>query len=355
MKSKVLVTGGTALLVLVSAGGVVLFGGEEKKGTPAAKERRSVTVSGVMEPFEQTKVFARLAGTVRRVRVDLGDRVQKGQVLAELDVPEVEASLKLKQAMVAQAEAEVEKEGQAAKAAVALLDLDKAQVREVEAALKRARADEQYRKADYDRMQKLVRAKAVSVDTFRERRQQWEASRAAVAHAAAKLEAVKATLKKGKAMSQMARATIQVAKARLEVARADLGRVSALLQAAQVRAPFEGIVTRRLACLGDVTGTAPGRRGQPLFSVARVASLRVTFAVPEAAATRLHKGTPAVVHVRALGKKITGKVTRTAGVLDPKTQTLRAEIDLPNPKGQLLPGMSVTVTVTLEAPLKSER
>jgi multidrug efflux pump subunit AcrA (membrane-fusion protein) len=355
MKSKVLVTGGTALLVLVSAGGVVLFGGEEKKGEPAAQKRRTLTVSGVMEPFEQTKVFARLAGTVRRVRVDLGDRVQKGQVLAELDVPEVGASLKLKQALVAQAEAEVEKEGQAAKAAVALLDLDKAQVREAEAALKHARADAQFRKADYDRMQRLVRDKAVSVNTYRERRQKWEASQAAVAQAAAKLEAVKAALKKGKAMGQLARATIQVAKARLEVARADLGRVSALLQAAQVRAPFDGIVTRRLACLGDVTGTAPGRRGQPLFSVARVDSLRVTFAVPEAAATRLHKGTPAVIDVRVLGKKLTGKVTRTAGIIDPKTQTLRAEIDLPNPKGQLLPGMSVTVTVTLEAPLKSER
>src|SRR5205807_8689854 len=85
------------------------------------------------------------------------------------------------------------------------------------------------------------------------------------------------------------------------------------------------------------------------FVVARTDPVRVAVQVPEADAVRVSKGAGVVVRIPALEQQFEGKVTRVAGVFDPRTGTLRAEIDLPNPTDSLRPGMFATVTVAVEA------
>ena len=106
-----------------------------QKGAP-----RTVELPGQVEAAEQTKLHAKIAGFVEKVHVDIGDRVKKGQVLAELSVPEIEAELRQKEALIAQAEAEVELARRALQVAAASLVLSTAQVQETESASKRAQA-----------------------------------------------------------------------------------------------------------------------------------------------------------------------------------------------------------------------
>jgi multidrug efflux pump subunit AcrA (membrane-fusion protein) len=109
------------------------------------------------------------------------------------------------------------------------------------------------------------------------------------------------------------------------------------------------VVIRRTADPGVVAGPPAGDRTEPLLVVASLDPVRVVVAVPESAAVRLGRGARAVVRVEALGgRRLEGKVSRTARALDPRARTLRAEIDLPNPAGRLPPGLLVTVTLTLE-------
>jgi RND family efflux transporter MFP subunit len=123
--------------------------------------------------------------------------------------------------------------------------------------------------------------------------------------------------------------------------------VEALLHYARIVAPFAGVVTHRSVNTGDFAAPPRGR-ATPLFTVARVDMVRVVVAVPDTAAPRVHAGTEVSIKVDVLpGQAFKGKVARTAGVLDTAKRRLRAEIDLPNPDGKLLPGMATTVTLHL--------
>jgi hypothetical protein len=169
-----------------------------------------------------------------------------------------------------------------------------------------------------------------------------------VTQAAAKLETAAAGVKERAARRELAQAEVKVAEARLLAARADVQRTEALLQFAQLRAPFDGVVTRRAVDVGAFVGQ-PGGKGTALFEVVRFDRVRIVVQVPEADALLVRQGTRAVIRVRGLaGRAFEGKVTRTAPTLDPQSRTLRAEIDLPNPKEELRPGMFATVALTVE-------
>jgi multidrug efflux pump subunit AcrA (membrane-fusion protein) len=319
-----------------------------------AAKRRTIELPGQVEPSEQTSLYASVSGAVQTVHADIGDRVKKGQVLAELSVPQISEELKRRQALLAQAEAEVEQAQAAVRATEAALVSAKAQVRETEAGLKSAQAGAARHKAQFERLEK--QAQVIDKETLAEARHQLGAAVAAVQGAEAKVRAVEATQTEGAARRAKAEAGLKVARALLEVARVDVQRVQVLRGHAQVRAPFDGVVSRRGATTGMLTG--PARRGDmgPLFVVVRTGPVRVAVQVPESAATVVRAGDRVMVRVPALKQELAAKVTRTAGALDPRTRTLRAEIDLPNAEGKLLPGMYVTVALTVagEGPKKEE-
>ena len=148
-------------------------------------------------------------------------------------------------------------------------------------------------------------------------------------------------------MLDKARADVTAASAGIQVARSDARHTQALRAYASIAAPYDGVITRRNVDVGDLT--QPGSQGPPLFTMARDDLVRIIVSVPEMYATAVNPGNPVLIRLQALaGKEIEGKVARTSWSLDPRTRTLRTEIDIPNPSGTLRPGLYVNATIIVE-------
>jgi RND family efflux transporter MFP subunit len=151
---------------------------------------------------------------------------------------------------------------------------------------------------------------------------------------------------------EKARADVTAARAHVDVAKADRDYAQTMLDYAQLRAPYDGVVTRRIVSEGDfVQPAGTGARGQPLYVVQQIDPVRVFVNVPGADALWLRDGDPVSFRLQGAGGELfTGKVTRNARALDPQARTLRTEIDVPNPRGKLLPGMYVQATIIVKHP-----
>ncbi|HJZ57965.1 MAG TPA: efflux RND transporter periplasmic adaptor subunit [Gemmataceae bacterium] len=324
--------------------------------------KRVVEQPGTVQAFEETALFAKLPGYVGVIaddphkkdrpphdrQIDIGSRVKKDQVLAELTVPELEQELKQKQALVEQAEAEVVQAEKALAAAGAAVESAKALVTEAEAGVERAQAVYERWQLEVNRVSKLVTG-GVDTNQVRDETQlQLKAAGSARNEANAKVISAQAAVTKAEADRDKSAADVKAAKARVEVARAEVGRVEALRTYTKIKAPFDGVVTRRAANTGDLV--SPGEK-VALFNVARTNPVRVVVNVPEADAELVAVGLDVRVTLQAAqGPAENGKVARMSWSLEPGSRTLRTEIDLPNEKGLIRPGMYVNARLTVELP-----
>ena len=252
----------------------------------------ALELPGVVRPLEETKLFPRTTGYVRRWLVDIGDHVKAGQVLAEIDTPDVDAQL-------AQA---------------------RAQLLQAQAALKQVSAQRDFSSSNIVRYQSLEAQKLVAKQQVEQTRAQAETDQANVAAADANVAAQEANVR----------------------------RLADLASFAKVTAPYAGTITQRGIDVGAlVAPTDP----TPMFTIDATDPVRVFVDVPQTVAPSVKVGNPAAVTVREFpGRTFTGKVTRAAGALDPDLHTLSTEVDVPNPDGTLLPGMYVQAALTLPVP-----
>jgi len=344
---------------------------EEKKGPLTVKTvkperktlRRVFEQPGFIEAFEETTRFARVPGYILKMHRDMGDPVkgprydkagketEPGQPLAELWVPEMEEELKQKQALVAQAKAAVEQAQAALDAAEAGIGTAKALVHEAEAARTRAQANYERWESEYGRIDDLVKHNVIDKQTRDETRNQFKAADAARQEVEAKVASSQATERESEAKRNKARADLSAARAHVQVAQAEAGRAAAWLDYATIRAPYDGIVTRRHLNTGAFVQPASGNGGMPLFSVARTDTVRIFAEVPEVDALLVHDKMPVRIRVQTIkDRDFEGKVTRSSWSLDPKARTLRTEIDLDNPKRLLRPGNYAYLTFTAVLP-----
>jgi RND family efflux transporter MFP subunit len=263
-----------------------------------------------IEAFQETPLYAKITGYVSRWNVDIGDRVSKDQVLAELYVPEMEVELRQKEAGVRQASA---------------------QIAQARAAVLNANAQLERSKSQYERLAKVGQGGALPRESVEELRLGYEAAKAGL---------------------EKANADVAAAEANLEVATANRDYVQTMLQYTLIRAPYNGVVTQRNVNEGDfVQPAGSGAKGQPLFVVSQIDPVRVFVNVPGADAPWIKDGDPVNLRLQGVGGELfQGKVTRNARSLNPQARTLRTEIDLPNPEGKLLPGMYVQATITVQHP-----
>jgi HlyD family secretion protein len=318
-------------------------------GRPLRKTLRRESVQpGTIVAFEHTPLWAKLPAYVQKLYVDIGDRVEAGKLLADLWIPELEDELHQKEAQVLQARAGIEQAAAALQAAEAAVATAQAKISEAEAGKIRAEGDYARWTSQYARIRDLVSGGSLDRKLEDETRDSLKAAEAARGEAAAKVESAKASLVEKKADVVKAKADQSLARARLQSAEADLARQKALLQYAQIRAPYAGVVTERNVVRGDFVQPPTGAMAKPLLAVARTDVVRIFVDVPEMDSPWVEPGRAAQVAVQALPDRIVeGTVTRTSWVLG-ANRTLHTELDFPNPDGILRPGMYATAHVVLQ-------
>src|SRR6267378_3561516 len=278
---------------------------------------RRVTVAqrlqtnATLEAFEEADLFAKVSGYLSDVRVDIGAHVKAGQVLAVIDVPEMEQEL-------AEAKAQFETKQSSLESARRQLDRNKANVTLQTVLMKRR--------------EELSEGKGFISDRT--------------------LDEVRANTEIAKADLSVAEANRAVAANQVDVAAATVEKIKTLLGYTRIVAPFDGMVARRQVNRGDLVQAATATRATPsagsLFTVQRIDTIRVFCDVPENDVPRLHIGDPAIVKPSGFDDKpFIGKVTRFSLRLDPETRNMRTEIDLSNPKEQLYPRTYAQVSLEM--------
>lgn len=298
---------------------------------------RHVSQPGHIQAFEQTPIFAKVPGYVQKWCVDIGDTVHKGELLAELWIPEMVSELKFKKEQVQQAK-------HALSLAKSQIGTAAATVAKAEAALGRAAALHDYWKGQSEQFGKLVTQNVLDRQTKEDAHNQFRAAMAAVTEAQAAIS---------EARSLQHEKEVAHAKAEIDVkaAQADLERQADLVRYASFQAPYDGVITRRNVNTFDFVQPPTAGKGDPLYVIERRDVMRIFVDVPEAASVWVTKGSAARVRIAALrGREYAGKVARTSYALDRATRTLLVEIDLPNPNDELRPGMYAYATVEAQLP-----
>ena len=349
-----------------SAGPVVV-----KVSRPATRPVKwAIEQPASVYPLQATPVVAKLAGYLKTVApdtngiktgvklpggqeplIDIGSVVEADQLLATLHIPELAADVQEKTAGVARAEAEkVQAERELDVAEQQVIAAGK-MVDEATAGIARADADVKRWKAELEQTNTQISGGVADTQTRNVVTKNLDSATAARAEAAAKVATAQAGVKEREARREKAKADVTAAGARVAVAKAQLNHAQVMEGYTQVRAPFPGIVTARLAVNpGQFLQPAAGMHGTVLFTVVRLDVVRVFADIPEVNADKAGVGTAAAVRVPALGgREYPGSVTRTTGVVDPATRTLRVEVDLPNPDRALKPGLYATVRINAEA------
>ena len=275
---------------------------------------------GELEAFETTAIHAKIAGYVKNWTVNIGATVKKGQVLAELSVPELDAELKQKQAAIEQAIAKHKQAGAAVRVAAANVAGAEAKLVEVRAGTRRVEADLARWQSEFRRVEQLHAARAQTGSLLDETRSKLRSSEAACDECEAQIKTADVALTQSRAALDSAHADVVAAAAAIDFARADAGTVEAHIAYTRIEAPFDGIVTQRNVNTGDLT--QPGADKPPLFVVARSDIMTIRVNVPEAFAAEVDRGDRAAVRLQEMkGRTVEGKVTRISWALDPKTRT----------------------------------
>lgn len=256
----------------------------------------SLTLPATVSAWEETPIYAQVAGYMDRMGVDIGSRVRKGDVMAHIAVPELQQSL---------ADA-------------------KARLEEAQASELQAEQSNNLKQLSYQRLAQVGKSDADFV--------------------------AQQDLDTASTESQVARGALQLAKANVDSASAQIGRLQALVQYSTIRAPFNGTVTQRSVNPGDLiqNSSSSNTGALPLFTVSRTDVVRIFLAIPEREVSLVDRGEPVTVQFDALpGRVFSGAITRFAVALDPQSRTMRAEIDLPNPKETFKAGMFGSATIRL--------
>jgi RND family efflux transporter MFP subunit len=258
-----------------------------------AASPRALTLPGQTAAWYESTIYARVSGYVAKWYVDIGDHVRRGQTLATIDTPELDAELAGARAELTAAQAQVK-------------------VREAEA---------EFAKTTYERW----RDSPKGVVSEQER------------------EAKKSDYDSGVAKLNAARAQVALDQAKVD-------HFMAMTQFKQVAAPYDGKITERRIDIGNLVNVGSATGNTLLYRMSQNDPMRIFVDVPQSAAGELMKiGVP--VQIRATNipnHVISGKITRTAEAINPQARTLRVEIDIPNPDDVLVPGMYVDVAFQLE-------
>ena len=314
------------ILFLIIGSAVFLFATKRKdpvvESAPAALPAASVArvtrgvissylrVAGQFTPYQEVDLHAKVSGYIRRINVDIGDRVRTGQVIATLEVPELNAQVTGAQAEVRHSRSEIDR-------------------RKSEVA--RAESNHLAVHAAYTRLKQASEQRPGLV-------------------AQQELDDALAKDQDAEAQINVAKSAQDATEQQLDVSQADNLRIQTLSDYSVVTAPFNGVVTARYADTGALiqAGTTSNTQSMPVVRIAESDLLRLRMPVPEADVRFIQPGGTVKVTVQALSRVFSAKVVRFTRALDAATRTMIAEVDVPNADLSLSPGMYAETEMTLQ-------
>ena len=272
--------------------------------------QNEVLLPGNIQAFIDSPISARASGYLKKWYADIGARVKAGQVLADIDAPELDQQVQQAQSALEQAKAALE---------------------QALANLQQGKANQDLARITAQRWASLLEKGVVSRQDNDQQQAQYRAQTANV-------EALEKA--------------IAAARSNIASSQANLSRLQALQEFKTVRAPFDGVITARNTDIGALV--AAGTPSQELFHIAAIAKLRVYVNVPEIYSQSAKPGIAAELSLTEFpGRRFRGQVARTAEAMDAGTRTLLTEVDVDNPTGELRPGAYAQVHLSLPAGVPS--
>jgi RND family efflux transporter MFP subunit len=269
----------------------------------------TLEIASEFQPFQEIDIYAKVSGYIQKLNVDWGTHVSQGQLLAVLEIPELQQQLQLDEAIVRRSEQDLARANEE---------------------ISRAQSTYNVTHLTYTRLEnvqktrpELVAQEEIDVSQGKDLEASAGVSSAKDAVAASEQELIgsKAALNKDKAMYAYARIT----------------------------APFNGVVTRIDAYTGALlpAGTSSNKGDQALCHLSQNDLLRLVIPLPERAVGDIHLGETVAVNVSTNNDTFDGKIVRFSGQIDTQTRTMYTEVDVPNPKYVLVPGMYAGVEIPL--------
>ena len=271
---------------------------------------RQLTLSSELVPFQEIDVYAKESGYVKDLNVDYGTRVKQGQLMAVLEIPELQAQLEQDKA--------------------AIKNMTE-QITHAEKELSRVEAQAKVAHLQYDRLKTVADSKPGLV--AQQEVDDWEGKDLALA-----------------AQVEASRAGLQSAQSELAAAQAKLAHDQVFADYARIPAPFAGVVTQRYANLGTLmqAGTGSSTQALPLVKLSQDDVFRLVIPVPESDVPYIHLGDPVSVRIPSLNRTFPGKVARFSADVNSETRTMHTEVDVANPNRILIEGMYAEATLRLD-------
>jgi RND family efflux transporter MFP subunit len=269
-----------------------------------------LVLTAEFKPFQEVDVMAKVAGFVKQINVDVGDRVKQGQLLATLEIPEMADDLRRADAAVVRARAEV------------------------------TRAQDEQRRAES--VHSIAHLSFQRISTVAEKKPGLVAQQ--------EIDEAQSRDLVTEAQVAATKSALAAAQEQVNVNSADTQKVKTLMDYTRVTAPFTGVITRRYADTGSMiqAGTASQTQAMPVVKLSENSLLRLILPVPESAVPTVHIGQQVEVRVPTLNRSFPGRVARFAEKVSVATRTMDTEVDVPNPSLILIPGMYAEVNLTLD-------
>lgn len=318
----------SALILIVLVAMAATHGGSRIDPSKLAKVERgdlakSVVATGKIQAITQVEVKSKASGIVKKLYVDYGDQVKKGQVLAELDKEEIQAQVNQQRASLEAAEA-------AEHAAAA--DLEHAKV-DAEG------PDVPMLKRAYERAQEMAKAGVVSASALDDAQKNYE------------LAVNKQQL--GKANEIVSSAKLRQAKAQVSQSRALLDQTEEQFRNSTILSPIDGTVLSRDVEVGDAVSSilVLGSSATLIMTLGDTHEVYVKGKVDESDIARVYMGQPARIKVESYkDRTFNGKVTKISpmGVEKDNVTTFEVRVSIDNAKGELKSMMTANAEILLE-------
>lgn len=272
-------------------------------------------IASELEPLQEIEVYAKVSGYIKKLYVDWGTHVKEGQILAELEIPELQQQLQQDEASARRSDQDLSRAGEE---------------------LNRAQSAYNVAHLTYTRLADVQKSRPELV-------------------AQEEIDAAQGKDLEANAGVSSAKDAVSAAEQELLAAKAALGKDQAMFSYSRISAPFEGVVTQIYAYTGALlpAGTSSNKGDLALCQLSQNNILRLVIPLPERAVPAVHVGDTVDINVSGAKDTFAGKIVRLSGRIETQTRTMHTEVQVSNPDYRLIPGMYASVKIPLRSALQA--